>query len=156
MSCMYWLHLSQISSQSARKWLSYRPKPLKISICKIFKFVFWQKYAIQKDENSTIELPVKFCIETMVFVAKITAVKFSPFFTEISQIHVFNLKLTLTSNHSTYLQKLSTHLNLLVTSFRLLPSVYVYGPSFFELAGEYLPPSPQRRVFGWRPQRRAG
>ena len=28
---------------------------------------FLQKYAIQKNENSTIELPVKFGIETMLF-----------------------------------------------------------------------------------------
>ena len=65
-------------------------------------FFFWQKYAIQKDENSTIELPVKFCIETMLFVVKITFLKFSPFFTGISQIHVLTFTLTLTS-HVTYL-----------------------------------------------------
>ena len=46
---------------------------------KTCKFVFWQKYAIQKDENSTIELPIKFSIETMLFVVKIRALKFSPF-----------------------------------------------------------------------------
>ena len=42
-------------------------------------FYFYKKYAIQKDKNSTIELPVKFCIETKLFVVKITAFKFSPF-----------------------------------------------------------------------------
>ena len=63
---------------------------------------FLQKYAIQKDENSTIELPVKFCIEIMLFMVKITALKFSPFFTGISQIHVLTFTLTLTS-HVTYL-----------------------------------------------------
>ena len=42
-------------------------------------FFFLQKYATQKDENSTIELPDELCIETMLFVAKITALKFSPF-----------------------------------------------------------------------------
>ena len=62
---------------------------------------FLQKYVIQKDEISTIELLVKLCIETMLFVAKITALKFSPFYTGISQIHVLNFKLTLTS-HFTY------------------------------------------------------
>ena len=62
---------------------------------------FDKKYAIQKDENSTIELPVKFCIKTILFVVKITALKCSRFFTGISQIHVLNFKLTLTS-HLTY------------------------------------------------------
>ena len=62
---------------------------------------FSQKYVTQKDENSTIEFPVKFCIETMLFVTKITALKFSPFFTGISQIHVLKFKLSLTS-HLTY------------------------------------------------------
>ena len=38
-----------------------------MSIWKIFKFVFWQKYDIQKDENSTIEHPVKFYMEKKVF-----------------------------------------------------------------------------------------
>ena len=37
----------------------------------------------------------------MLFVVKITALKFSPFFTGISQIHVLTFKLTLTS-HVTY------------------------------------------------------
>ena len=64
-------------------------------------FFYKKKYAIQKDENSTIELPVKFCIETMLSVVKMTALKFSPFFTGISQIHVLTFKLTLTS-HLTY------------------------------------------------------
>ena len=96
------IYICQIASQSVRKWFSYRPKALKMSIWTISKFVFWQTYAIQKDENSTIELPVKFCIETMLFVVKITALKFSPFFTGISQIHILTFTLTLTS-HVTYL-----------------------------------------------------
>ena len=125
-----------------------------MSICKISKFVFWQKYVIQKDENSTIELPVKFYIETMLFVAKITAWKFSPFFTGISQIHVLNFKLTLTWHLTYFKKKLSTHMNLLVTSFRLPPSVYFYGPSFlsyyelFELLWDIYEP-PDGYGCGW-------
>ena len=56
------------------------------------------KHATQKDENSTIELPVTFCIERKLFVAKITALKFSSFFNGISHIYVLNLRLTLTSH----------------------------------------------------------
>ena len=38
-------------------------------------------YASQKDENSSIELPVKFCIEIKLFMEKITTLKFSSLFT---------------------------------------------------------------------------
>ena len=50
-----------------------------MSICKIFKFVFFTKGCQTERKNSTNELPVEFFIETMLFVAKITALKFSPF-----------------------------------------------------------------------------
>ena len=124
--------LCQISGHSFRKWLSYSPKALKMSICKFSNsFFFLQKYATQKDENNTIELPVEFCIESMFLVAKITALKFSPLFTGISQIQVLNFKLTLTLN-LTYLQKKNKHSSEPSRSgFRLPSSVYFYGPSFF-------------------------
>ena len=71
--------LSQILSQSVQKCLSC-PKASKMSTVKILNFVFGRKYAIQRDENSTIELSVKFCIERkLFFMAKITTLKFSPF-----------------------------------------------------------------------------
>ena len=38
-------------------------------------------YASQKDENSSIELPVKFCIEIKRFMENITTLKFSSLFT---------------------------------------------------------------------------
>ena len=57
----------------------------------------------RKMKIAPFELLVKFCIETMFFfVVKITALKFSPFFTRISQIHILTFTLTLTS-HVTYL-----------------------------------------------------
>ena len=43
---------------------------------KFVKFVFRPKCATQKDKNSTIELPINFCIARKLFVAKITALKF--------------------------------------------------------------------------------
>ena len=60
-----------------------------------FIFFFLPKYATQKDENSTIELPAKLCIEGKLFMAKITTLKLSP---GISNNHVLTLKLTLTSH----------------------------------------------------------
>ena len=128
---MYWLYICQIASQSVRKWLLYHPKALKMSICKIFKFVFffWQKYVIQKDEN-TIELPVKLCIKTMLFVAKITTLRFSPFFNGISQIHVLKFKLTLTS-HLTYFKKVKhssepSRYKLSIAAFRVFLRPFVF------------------------------
>ena len=124
---MYWLYIIYAKLQVNRFENGFHivQKLWKCPYEKFLNSFFWQKYAIQKDENSTIELPVKFCVEKMLFVVKLTALKCSPFFTGISQIHV---------------------LNLLVTSFRLPPFVHFYGPSFFELAGGniFTPPSPAR------------
>ena len=49
--------------------------------CQYVKFSdsFFDKNMPYRNENSTIEFPVKFRIETVLFVAKITALKFSPF-----------------------------------------------------------------------------
>ena len=109
---------------ASSKWLlqSILQKILKMSIGKIFKIFFLTKYATQKYEKSTIELPVKFCIERKLFMAKMTTLTFSP-----GSLHVSTFKLTLTS-HWPFLM-LSTHLNLLITSFQLPPFVYFYGPS---------------------------
>ena len=45
------------------------------------------KYATEKEENSTIELAVKVSIERKLYVTKLTTMKFSFFFTEISHNH---------------------------------------------------------------------
>ena len=80
------LCICQISSQSADKWLWYRPKASKMPISKIFKLLLWPKYATQKDKNGTIRFAVNFCIEISFFFQRITTLKFSPLFTRISQI----------------------------------------------------------------------
>ena len=65
----------------------------------------------------------------MLFVVKITALKFSPFFTGISD-SCLDLYADLDLTGDLSLKKLSTNLNLLVTSFRLPRFVHFYGPSF--------------------------
>ena len=102
--CIDYICICQISSQSVHKCLSYRPKALKMSIWKKIKFVVWQKYTIQKDENSTIELPVKFCTETMLFYGKNNSLEIFTFFHRELSDSCFKFKLTLTS-HLTYFKK---------------------------------------------------
>ena len=125
--------------------------------CTYVKFSNWflTKNVIQKDENNTIELPIKFCTKTIIFVAKITALKFSPFFTGITQIHVLNFKLTLTS-HLTDFEKNSSEpsrYELLIAAFRVfLRLFFVWVTSAARSAGD---PSPARvntrRHRGWGP-----
>ena len=67
-------------------------------------------------------------------------------FTGISNYDVVTFKLILTS-HLTFL---STHLNLLVASFQLPPSVYFYGPSFLSYRGANIAPPSAARSAGDR------
>ena len=63
----------------------------------------------------------------------------------VSNNHVLTFRLTLTS-HLTF--KKCTPLNFLVTSFRLPPSVYFYGPSFMSYQGVIFTPSSAARSAG--------
>ena len=71
-------------------WLWYRPKSSKMSIG-----IFFNEVCNTERKNCTNEIPVKLWIGRKFFMAKITILKFSPFFTGISNNHdlTFNPRL---------------------------------------------------------------
>ena len=117
-----------------------------MSRCKIFKFVFWQKYTTQKDENSSIELPVKVCIETMLFATKIISFEIFTFFSPGS-LRLMSWTLSWPWPHICPIFKKVKHSSE-PSRYDLLPSVYFYGPSFWVNRGGniYLPPAPRVRL----------